>query len=252
MDDVEQAEAPERRKISRRRSQCRAGAANPHVSRRTHVPGRVHRAVRVATARAPRALVLLTAGVLSSAPLSAQSPAAVCWRGRPKARCTVIVLTNAGGYFMMGGVAANGLRGVADWGAVVNVTDRDAVGASFFVSYDDADGAQVGPAVRYRRWMDRNRSIDFALGTPVTDGKHGLAGFSPYGLVRWNLNDWVGVAVRPELRRPGRDGPAVFTRPPSRFHVSLGMELGWAPGALLTVVGGIGTFVGAVAASLGD
>ena len=158
-----------------------------------------------------------------------------CYHAQPKPACSVFFLTNAGVY-----TGSPSLRGVADWGVMVNVGQRDAVGASFFAILD-RDGATAGPTLRYRRWLGPQGSLDVAVGTPVTNNNNIVAG-SLYGLVKWNPVHWLGVAARPELIRR-----AVFTCGPSsctaatrsRAQLSFGVEVGWVPGLVTTASGGL-------------
>ncbi len=163
-----------------------------------------------------------------------------CWRARPIDRCRVMILTNFGGYVESATIAGGaGLRVVADWGVLVNVGARTAIGASVFSSYDGTDGFILGPAARYRRWLSSSQSIDLALGTPLyTSGYEGV--LSPYGLVKYNPTHWVGLAVRPELRRVTSsdfcNGSSCIE---SRFVMSAGVEFEWIPGFAMSVASGI-------------
>ena len=190
--------------------------------------------------------LLLLVCLVPDASASAQASRQICWRGRPRPQCSVMVLTSAGGYVLTGTVSAERLRGIIDWAVLVNVSEHDAVGASFFVSIDDADEFTLGPSVRYRRWMHGHRSLDLALGTPLASSSQDLA-LSLYGLVKWNFNHWFGVAARPELRRPARQFDPILPRR-SRFHLSVGVEFDWIPGLALAAAGGAA--FGIVAAAL--
>lgn len=55
------------------------------------------------------------------------------------------------------------------------------------------EDTELGVFVRYRRWLGRDQSLDVAFGTPVMGNSYTRT--SPYGLVKWNLNRWIGVAV---------------------------------------------------------
>ena len=163
----------------------------------------------------------------------------LCWRNRPIERCRAMVLTNFGGYLQWSTIpGGEPLRVVADWGVLVNVGARNAVGASLFVSFDSGDGVILGPAVRYRRWLSPTQSIDLALGTPVYTSDY-EAELSAYGLIKYNPTHWVGLAVRPELRRQTSsdfDNGNSSTR--SSFVISAGVEFGWIPGLAMTVASG--------------
>src|SRR5438034_2647716 len=133
---------------------------------------------------------------------------------------------------------------MADWGALANVGPRQAVGASFFASLD-ADAFVLGPAVRYRRWIGADQSVDIALGTPVVSSDYGPT-LSPYGLVKWNPAHWVGIALRPEVRRPVTTCDQSGCRSGSRFVGSAGVEFGWVPGLSLTFPGSVTALVAAI------
>jgi len=151
--------------------------------------------------------------------------APLCYRARPKPACSAFILTNFGGYLVLGGDESNDtpLREVADWGVMANVSARDALGASVFASLDRL-GFALGPAVRYRRWLSSLASLDLAVGTPLVTGAGNMQTGSVFGLVRWS---------------------------PSRGRVSLGVEFAGVPGLALTTAGGIATLLLAMAIAAG-
>lgn len=193
--------------------------------------------------------------VSTVAPLAAQDSTArgasgpLCLHAKPKPDCSAFFVTNAGGYVVLGG--NNGgettLRGVLDYGFMVNVNTRDAIGGSVFASLD-RDGFAVGPAVRYRRWLTRSASFEVAVGTPlvVADGVN--AG-SVFGLLKWSPNHWFALAARPELIRQPVCGPTTCTLR-SRGRVSVGAEAGAVPGLVITGAAGV-AFVAFIAILLG-
>lgn len=173
------------------------------------------------------------------------APRSLCYRARPKPGCSAFVLTNFGSYLVLGRAASGNtpLRAVADWGLMVNVSARDAVGASVFVSAD-RDGYGLGPALRYRRWMGRSESLELAVGAPLAIGgdNYKMETGSVFGLVKWSPNHWFAVAARPELiRGPVFPGCGPTSCPgnvvPSRLRLSLGAEIGWLPGLAATPLG---------------
>ena len=188
---------------------------------------------------------LLVAG---SAGLTAQeAPASLCYKARPKPACSSFAFTNFGAYMTirdeLGGTP---LREVADWGVMLNVGRRNAVGVSVFASFDQT-GFVAGPAVRYRRWLSSAAALEVAVGTPIARSTRNIESGSVFGLARWSPNDWLGLAVRPEvLRKPtilgcGPTSCTIATR--SHTRVSLGAELGRVPGAALTAVAGATTLL---------
>ena len=182
--------------------------------------------------------------------------APLCYRARPKPACSAFILTNFGGYLVLGGDESNDtpLREVADWGVMANVSARDALGASVFASLDRL-GFALGPAVRYRRWLSSSASLDLAVGTPLVTGAGNIQTGSVFGLVRWSPNPWFALAARPELVRRSvvlGCGPTTCTSEvQSRGRVSLGVEFGGVPGLALTTAGGIATLLLAMAIAAG-
>ncbi len=176
----------------------------------------------------------------------ANPPAPLCYRARPKPACSAFVITNFGGYLVLGGDQLNDtpFREVADWGLMVNVGTRDALGASVFASLDRL-GFALGPAVRYRRWLSSSASLDLAVGTPLVTTASNIQTGSVFGLVRWSPNHWFALAARPELVRRSvflGCGPATCnSQVQSQGRVSLGVEFGWVPGLTLTAAGGVAT-----------
>jgi hypothetical protein len=197
-------------------------------------------AVAVLLAAAPSAIVL------AQAPhRAADHP---CFRARPAPECSVFFLTNAGGYINPGSTTGSTpLRAIVDWGVMVNVSPRDAIGGSWFVTLDENEFT-TGPVVRYRRWFEGDRSLDVALGTPVTGGQ--LKAGSILGLVKYNPVHWFGVGVRPEyLRRSAFTcGPLTCTEyTATSVRIYGGVEFGWVPGLVLTL--GAGAALGVVIAA---
>lgn len=178
-----------------------------------------------------------------------------CFRARPAPECSVFFLTNAGGYIRLGSTSgATPLRAIVDWGVMVNVSRRDAIGGSWFVTLDE-DDFSTGPVVRYRRWFERDRSLDVAIGTPIASGQ-GLKAGSVLGLVKYNPVHWFGVAVRPEyLRRAAFDcsQPTCTEYTATSGRVYAGVEFGGFPGLALSLGGGValGVIIIAFAASGG-
>jgi len=194
---------------------------------------------------------------LVGAPLAAQDPdaaaRALCYRPRPLARCHAFVLTNAGGYVNPGSTGGDTrLRGFVDWGFLANRGPRQAFGASWFVSLDE-DQVSTGPVVRYRRWLDADRSLDIALGTPVW-GEEIRPG-SLLGLVKYNPVHWAGVGLRPEVvrRRSFTCGPAgCAERTATSVRVLGGIEIGGPGGLALSFAGGLAALLLALALAGSD
>lgn len=162
-----------------------------------------------------------------------------CYRAQPAPECSVFFITNAGGYVNPG--ASRGgtpFRAIVDWGVMVNATPRNAIGASWFVTFDE-DDFTTGPVIRYRRWFARDRSLDVGLGTVVAGGQ--LKAGSILGTVKYSPVHWFGVGVRPEyLRRTAVtcDVSACTQYVASSARVYGGVEFGWVPGLALSLGGG--------------
>ena len=191
------------------------------------------------------------------------APTSLCYHARPRPACSAFVLTNFGTYLLLGGGGAGGpipglgpLRGVADWGLMINVSPRDAIGASAFASVGE-DGFALGPAARYRRWIQPKGSIDVALGTPLLtdDNNEKVQPGSVFGLVKWNANDWIGLAIRPELVRRrvvvGCGTAGCTSADQSHMRLSLGVEVGWVPGLAMTIASGFLAALTAAAVAAG-
>jgi hypothetical protein len=184
----------------------------------------------------------------------AEAQSAVCWKPGVAGRCRVILLTNVGGYGMLGrelepmadpsgGVtgferkARLGVRAVADWGLLAKVGERDAIGASVAASLESVaigDEFSLAGYVRYRRWLGLRQSLDLAVGVPfISDTDTRIA---PYGLIKWNPNDWIGLALRPELRR-GIDYSTAQARNITELFLSAGVEVGYLPGFVGSILG---------------
>jgi len=163
----------------------------------------------------------------------AVSPCDFCWRAQPREHCRANILTDFGVYYVVTGIQSGDgqpMRAVADYGVLVNVDAKNALGVSLFASFD-TDELIIGPAVHYRRWFGLNQSIDFALGMPLTSqyDMQFTPVVTPYGLIKYNPAHWIGFAVRPELRQYSGQ---------SQFAMSVGVEFGWIPGAAMTAVFG--------------
>jgi hypothetical protein len=185
-----------------------------------------------------RSIVLVA--LLAATPAGAA--AQTCFVARPSPQCSGFFITNAGLYFKPTTRSGETYwRALVDWGVMVNSKNpRHAFGGSFFVTLDE-DELTLGPVIRYRRWFDSTRSLDIAVGTPLTDGD--LRSGSVLGVIKYNPYHWVGLGVRPEYARH-----RVFTCPPgpgnctthieSSLRIYGGAELGWVPGATLSIAGG--------------
>ena len=181
----------------------------------------------------------------------------LCYHARPKPACSAFVFTSFGGYLLFGRdvTGSSAYREVADWGAMVNLGEKDAVGGSVFASFDRA-GLTLGPAVRYRRWLSASASVEVAVGTPIVSSTGDIQPGSLFGLAKWSPNDWFSVAARPELARwtsVTSCGPAGCATA-SRMHgrMSVGIELGRVPGVVLTGLSSVATYLAFLAIASSD
>jgi len=218
--------------------------------------------VRVASLLSCACLLFPEASGAQSAP----EPHLVCWRGAPKPSCRFTILTNFGLYAVAGsretfvldplsqleltqerlGVNA---RFLGDWGFLYNVGRRDAIGVSLLGAKSTAgfgNGAELAVFARYRRWLSGQRSLDLALGIPVIL-RNADALRAPYGLVKFNFDQRLGVALRPELHRDYEFSNAMPARKRTRLFLSAGVEVGHKPGFVMSSIGaallGILTFI---------
>lgn len=191
-----------------------------------------------------------TAMVCSVAVVAAQEPMAVraaddlCFRAQPRAECRAFFLTNSGPYVQLDALDVDRLRFTVDWGAMVNVSSKNAVGGSWFVFGQSGDNVSTGPVLRWRRWLGPTESLDVALGTPIFTGdSESFDVGSVLGLVKYSPVPWLGVAARPELIRSNVYNCTQEGCPPpvreSRRRLYLGAELGELPGLGLSVAAGI-------------
>jgi hypothetical protein len=196
-------------------------------------------------------LVLLSVCVPGRTRAQAPEGKAVCLSAEPKPQCGAFVLTNAGLYsrLLRASPDEGAYAAVLDYGLMVNVGPRDAVGASFFASIETR--AAAGPAVHYRRWFDATSSLDAAVGVAtIGQGAPGV-----YGLLKVNPAPWVGVALRPKLVR-GYDYTNCAINVPctpatrTRLGAAFGVEFGGAPGVLAALAGVLAFLIG-VASSAG-
>jgi len=188
-------------------------------------------------------VVALTALTLSGLPLSAraQNPPdtgrtrPTCWTARPAPRCRTLVLTEFGAYLDASSGAA---RFLGNAGLMINVSRRDAVGASVLVDLGGVAG--IGPELRYRRWTSGGNALDLAFGArgPIAGVDHGAV----IGLVKYSFGPYFGLTLRPELvRRETPPNVWPVTQPVKGWGVglSLGVEIGSWPGAAAAAVFGL-------------
>jgi hypothetical protein len=142
-------------------------------------------------------------------------------------------------------------RVAADWGPVFSVSRRSSVGATVLASLD-ADGLQLGPALRFRRKLaDSGQTLELSLGAPLTSSSDQLVA-SSYGMVKWSPAPGYGFVLRPEWR-PVRQYDCSVAAPVScpqvthgTFALSAGLELSGVTGMIATgatVIGVVGLLI---------
>jgi hypothetical protein len=145
-------------------------------------------------------------------------------------------VTEVGGYVGLGDYAGSSASPTLDWGVMWNQGNRSAFGTTLTVW---GDNLFVGPAIRYRRWFDTG-SLVLGLGVVVAaDG--GEKPGSVFGLIRYDLNDWFGIGIRPQWLRLA-PCPSPCLGEPEHTRLYVGAELGsdwgrWASIAGAALVG---------------
>lgn len=166
---------------------------------------------------------------------------------RASADCSVFTLTNIGFYFKAHSSDPHaGDRLVIDWGVMVNKGPRTAVGATWHVSGNERN-ILTGPALRYRRWMGAEASLDLGIGTNLGSQDYRPGGV--IGIIKYNPTGWLSVGIEPEMVRRYDyycGVTCVFeARSGSALHV--GAELSGKPGLIGTL---IAATLGAIAAAM--
>jgi hypothetical protein len=172
-----------------------------------------------------------------------------CVAGRPSPNCGTELLTNFGIYGITSTHSSGGhFRVAADWGPLIDVGRRSAVGATVFASLD-ADGILIGPAIRFRRKLaSPGTSVEVSVGAPLESSDSRLL-VSPYGMIKWSPARAYGFVLRPEWRRSREYDCSVgapVTCPQvthGTFTLSAGLELSGVTGMIATGA----TIVGVVA-----
>jgi len=187
--------------------------------------------------------LVIAAMVCSVAAVAAQDSVAVrsadtsSVPSRPHAERRAFLVTNAGAYVQLGsGIGGRRISAIVDMGAMVDLSAKNAVGGSWFITGED-EGLSTGPVLRWRRRLGPTQSIDVGVGTPIA-GPESVRPGSLLGLVKYNPAPWFGVAARPELvRYTDHYDPSSFQRVSgTRTRLSVGAEFGGKPGRALGAV----------------
>lgn len=159
-------------------------------------------------------------------------PESFCYTGRPAAECRVFLVLEGNAYMAMTGshferLGYEGRRrqrleltGYAAWeaGAMVNVTDHEAVGGTFMLG-GDANGYRVALKGRYRRWSGRTSGIDLGAGVMGAGrsvahadraGNYHVPAAGLTADASMGYTDWASVGVRADMLFSGEGGGPAF------------------------------------------
>ncbi len=141
-----------------------------------------------------------------------------CWTAHPAPACRLFLVTNIGVYGTTSGGWDTGAHLVADWGLMVNASDRDAVGLSYAAAVRSDLSVEAGPVLRYRRWISAESAAEIGLAflenSPFTNQEYHLG-----WMLKYSPTPWLGFALRPSSR-----------------STLLGIEIGAVPGLVLSLV----------------
>jgi len=155
-----------------------------------------------------------------------------CWTAQPAPRCRLFPLTSFGVFAQVEPSSGGKPFGLAlDWGAMINFTRREAIGATYYLSVGMGNVWEGGPGLRYRAWINPRSSLDVAAGlSSVLPIGYGQAGQSAaFVSATYSPSPSLGIVARHSWR--GTD---------------LGLELGSGGGI---TVAAVVVLVGAVAAA---
>jgi hypothetical protein len=139
------------------------------------------------------------------------------------------------------------LQGVTDQGVMFNASERLGVG---LVLHGEAGGSRsrLGPAIRVRRWIGRQSSVDIQAGAMLWGGEDNgvdFTGPSPHAQITINGNDVIALQAQAQLHAVHLRGdyPHVGGQPPTGIdedHNELvmhaGVRLGTVPGVFASVI----------------
>ncbi len=111
--------------------------------------------------------IIVTILVLAYAAVFAgDSYAQLCWRGKPAPDCRYFFVTEFGGVLPISENNAGAQIQRLNWelGGLLNFTQRNAAGASFYFSLSKNSELYGGGKLRYRFWLNRSFSLDCGAG----------------------------------------------------------------------------------------
>jgi hypothetical protein len=142
------------------------------------------------------------------------------------------------------------LQFVSDHGVVFNASEKLGVG---LVLHGEAGGSRsrLGPAIRVRRWIGRNSSVDVQAGAMLWGGEDNgidFTGPSPHAQITINGNDVIALQAQAQLHAVHLRGdyPHVGGQPPTGIDedfnelvMHAGVRMGTVPGVYASVILGI-------------
>ncbi len=155
------------------------------------------------------ALLWLAPAVLAAqeaAPAGAR-PAAFCFRPRAGDRCRVFLVTE----ISRGTREFGAYRGLEDkfqwdWGAMVNVGEGQAVGATYV--FGEPKSGHRGVGLRYRRWLGSGIALDVAPGAIVVGNDYDGRRVRLTAHTAVTLGDMLGLFAHGESSRDGGQATA--------------------------------------------
>jgi hypothetical protein len=187
------------------------------------------------------ALLLFAATAAAESGAAPDHTHALCWRGKPLPECRSFLITELGVLYRLDSdpisPGVSRLHFSFDLGWMKNVSDHAAVGATAY-GLAGTEHARTGIRGRYRHWLSRESSLDFAPGVLLGGGEDsGLKFQSPgfVGAIILNQGDWVAVTVEGEysrFRSYGYVGSGIASQKSSDMTWRAGAKLGSAPGTI--------------------
>jgi hypothetical protein len=185
-------------------------------------------------------------------PPEARKPKALAFKGGPLSDCKWFLMTENGfaidleeRFEFLAPLFLS--RFCWEFGLMKNVVGHRALGAAFYLSYDEKDEVSFLFAVkpRVRQWLGRRFHADAAAGIIFAQAgtaesyRHAkLPGFA--GHVALGFSDLISAGFHLELLRIEPKVPGPFTGPPeNRTNWFFGLTFGSYPGAIVSPISGV-------------
>ena len=134
-----------------------------------------------------------------------------CFRGKPCPQCRWFWITDSNFMYRLWSSEDARERNTGsnvlfsfDLGVMHNHSERSALGASISGGYDQGyEQGQIGARLRYRRWLNRPFSFEYAPGIMVNTGKGHYKGFS--NLLAITAADLVALSMRIDFMKYSRE-----------------------------------------------